>query len=116
MSGRRLWLIAYDVREPRRLGRLHRRVAESALRIQYSVYLFEGTQHTLRRLLEEIEAEIEPTEDDVRAYPVPVAPDLHVLGRGAGTPGVAVFGTANALLALLQRSGPGSGSTGGDRA
>lgn len=102
VSERRHWLIAYDVRAPRRLARLHRVVVKSALRVHYSVYLFEGTVTGLRRLLAEIDAEIEPAEDDVRAYQVPSRPDLTLLGRKTGVSGLTISGSAGSFLARLQ--------------
>lgn len=81
-SSPRAWLICYDIADPRRLGRLHRFLKTRALPVQYSVFHFEGSSAQLGRLLQDIKAHIKPKEDDVRAYPIPDAVQLHTLGRG----------------------------------
>lgn len=64
----RLYLIAYDIREPTRLRHVARCLQAVAIRVQYSIFLFPGTRKDLAEVLEELEAIIEPTADDVRAY------------------------------------------------
>ena len=82
LNERRTWLIAYDIREPRRLNRLHRFIVQHAVMVQYSVYLFEGHGGELSRLLSGIRKLIDQRVDDVRVYPVPDRPEIHTLGRG----------------------------------
>ena len=101
LDAARIWLIAYDVRDPRRLGRLHRFLSAQATMVQYSVYLFEGSLGALKKLLRELEPYIEATEDDVRAYPVPASPQLDTLGRGSLGEDICVVGGAAGLLAFL---------------
>lgn len=80
-------LIAYDIRDPRRLRRIQRRVAKQATPLQYSVYLFEGKRQELTTLLNELNPLMDPSQDDLRAYPIthpdalwqigaPLAPEL----------------------------------------
>ncbi len=88
------FLICYDIADPRRLQRVHRRVSRRALPIQYSVYLFHGTVPTLERLLHELQGLIVPTEDDIRAYPVPEGAEPHLAGRNTADRGLFLLGTA----------------------
>lgn len=83
MNRRRAWLIAYDIRDPKRLARLHRLIKARAIAVQYSVYLFEGSAAELGNFFGEIRQYVEPREDDVRAYPIPQRIEVHVLGRGS---------------------------------
>jgi CRISPR-associated protein Cas2 len=101
LDAARIWLIAYDVRSPRRLGRLHRFLSAQATMVQYSVYLFEGSLGQLKVLLREIEPFIEASEDDVRAYPVPAKPQLDILGRGSMGEDICLLSGAAGLLAFL---------------
>jgi CRISPR-associated protein Cas2 len=64
------YLICYDIANPRRLGRVHRRAVRHAMFVQYSVYYLNGSEKELHEMLDEISEEIDPEEDDVRAYPV----------------------------------------------
>ena len=75
-----LYLIAYDIRDPRRLGRVHRYLRQAGLPVQYSVFTARLTRGRLERILEGLEARIE-TVDDIRVYPLPVNPERFALGR-----------------------------------
>jgi CRISPR-associated protein Cas2 len=62
------FLIAYDVADPRRLARVARRLERQAFRVQYSVFLFEGTRTALRLLLDDAGEVIRPAEDRLQAW------------------------------------------------
>jgi CRISPR-associated protein Cas2 len=64
------YLVCYDIANPKRLGRVHRRTVTQALFVQYSVYYFCGTHDELKILLDQIQEVINNNEDDVRAYNV----------------------------------------------
>ena len=68
------YLIAYDIRDPRRLQRLHRALRAEALAVQRSLFLVAGSVPVVERLLDRLETLIDPRVDDLRAYPV-AAPD-----------------------------------------
>lgn len=91
---RRLWVLAYDVRDCVRLLRIHRAVRAQAVALQYSVFLYEGTRDGLNGLLQELQQLIDPDLDDLRAYPVPAEPDLNWLGREALPAGVVLLSGA----------------------
>ena len=80
-SRSRLYLIAYDIADPRRLSRVHRILKKQGLPVQYSVFTLVTARKALLRLLESIEDVIEPTEDDVRCYSLPENLETEALGR-----------------------------------
>lgn len=65
------FIICYDIRSPRRLGKVYRKLKCWAVPIQYSVFLYTGDRRTLMRHLETLVEIIVPTEDDLRCYPLP---------------------------------------------
>jgi CRISPR-associated protein Cas2 len=77
----RNWLIAYDIADPRRLGKVHRYLKGYAVPVQYSVFVFQGSQIALECVLSGIAARIEPDADDVRAYHLPSRCEVAMLGR-----------------------------------
>lgn len=65
------YIICYDIANPRRLGRIHRALKKQALAVQYSVFLFSGTEAQLQHCLTHLQHLMDPHEDDIRAYPLP---------------------------------------------
>ncbi len=94
-----LYLIAYDIAHPRRLGKVHRILKKQGLPVQYSVFTVVMKRPRLLRLLESIERQIETAEDDVRCYSLPVKTDMAVLGRQYFPDDVMLFtGGVNRIL------------------
>ncbi len=87
----RLHLLCYDIRDPRRLNRVHRVAVRHAVPVQYSVFLLDGTSAHVAQVLKEVGREIDPRVDDVRVYPLPSRPEPRMLGRGALPEGIQVF-------------------------
>ena len=77
----RLYLIAYDIADPKRLGRIARYMCQHACRIQYSVFAAPLSQSRLNHLLSDLETIIDPKRDDIRAYPLPASSDVTLLGQ-----------------------------------
>ncbi len=65
------YLIGYDIANPKRLCRIHRAMKTHATPIQYSIFLLEGSERALQYCLDEILPLMNPTEDDIRCYPLP---------------------------------------------
>jgi CRISPR-associated protein Cas2 len=63
-----LYLIAYDIADPRRLRRVARFWERHGLRRQRSVFLVRAEGHELRRLLEDAGRLIRPDEDRLQAW------------------------------------------------
>lgn len=76
----RRWLIAYDVRERRRLARLHRLLAQAAVPVQYSVFITTGSPQAMRQLAAAVGEIIDAGADDVRFYQVPERAHVFTIG------------------------------------
>lgn len=66
-----IYIIAYDISDSKRLQKIHRKLIKTAFPIAYSVFFFEGSQRELDQCLSKIKQIINPTQDDVRCYPLP---------------------------------------------
>lgn len=88
------WLIAYDVRKPRRLVRAHRRLARQATPVQYSLFTARRDAPSLDALLAEVAAELDLDRDDLRAYGLTRATRVETFGRHRLPDGVWLFGPA----------------------
>lgn len=76
-----LYLIAYDIANPKRLSRVHRVLKKQGLPVQYSVFTVVIKRKALLRLLEAISELIHPAQDDIRCYRLPERADIKTLGR-----------------------------------
>ena len=65
------YIICYDIKQPKRLGRIHRALKKCATALQYSVFLFTGSPQQLRHCLDVLEEMMDTREDDIRVYPLP---------------------------------------------
>jgi CRISPR-associated protein Cas2 len=105
------WLIGYDVRDPRRLSRLHRWLKGHAIPVQYSVFVFLGTPGRFAEVLQGIRERIHPGRDDVRCYHLGARCPVWALGRQGFPEGVILGGSDIAQL-LRREPVPGSGMDG----
>ena len=97
-----LYMIAYDIANPRRLSRVHRALKKQGLPVQYSVFTVVMKRKALLRLLEHINQLIYPAEDDIRCYRLPEDIDIKVLGQQYFPADVMLFtGGVNRLLSGL---------------
>ena len=85
------WLIAYDIKDPRRLYRVHRLLKARGIPLQYSVFIAWITKRDIQYVVEMLEALINPKQDDVRLYHLPSRLSLHVLGRQWLPSGVNIY-------------------------
>ena len=70
-KSRKHWFVlAYDVREEKRLRRLHYYLKKRALPLQRSVFLLHKKPSELNRVLQGVRERTHKNEDDVRLYPV----------------------------------------------
>ncbi len=102
----RRWLIAYDLREPRRIARVHRLLTKVAVPVQYSVFAARGSQAAMRQLARQIEALIDTAVDDVRMYPIPEHPLLHTIGGALLPDDALLLDAQTGLETLLGRGAP----------
>ena len=64
-------LIAYDIREPKRLRRIHRTLRKQAMAVQQSVFIIETDERHLEALLGDLRAQANNRDDDIRLYAIP---------------------------------------------
>jgi CRISPR-associated protein Cas2 len=105
MADKKTWIIAYDVREPGRLVRVHKYLAKRAFALQYSVFAADLSDKGLAAAKRALSKLINEREDDVRFYAAPVGFDVRTFGTGRLPKGVYVFGEGAADLAGAHRAG-----------
>lgn len=69
-SSKKWYLIAYDIREAKRLKRLHYRLRKKAIPLQNSIFMAKLSNEHLQVLSREIKKHINTAQDDVRIYPI----------------------------------------------
>jgi len=74
-------IIAYDIKDKRRLSRVHRRLKKDALALQKSVFATKKTTAELNALLDDLLALVDSGEDDIRSYPIHRLTDIWSLGQ-----------------------------------
>ncbi len=77
----RNYLIAYDIRDPRRWRRVYACLKDRGVHLQYSVFLARLNRKGLEAVIERLAQAIDPGCDDVRIYPVPENPDWVWIGE-----------------------------------
>jgi CRISPR-associated protein Cas2 len=70
----RTHIVAYDVRDPARLARVHKAMTRLGHALQYSVFAADFTPVQKARALTALAALIDPRADDLRIYAVPADP------------------------------------------
>lgn len=75
-----LYLISYDIANPKRLSRTHRLLKKQGLPVQYSVFTVVMKRPRLLRLLSCLERLIDAREDDIRCYRLPEQGEVKTLG------------------------------------
>lgn len=98
-TGRRPYLVAYDIRAPRRWRRLFRGLKRVAIPIQYSLFYGEFTPSRLAAVVALVEEVIDPRADDVRIYPLPAGGWQARIGRPILPDGIAFMGLPPAFRA-----------------
>lgn len=87
-------LVCYDIREPRRLGRVHRRMKRWGFPLQYSLFYCWLTPAEHNRLARELTELIDTKADDVRIYAIQESMPAQWLGRRPLPDGVQILGLA----------------------
>lgn len=65
-----LWLVCYDIANPRRLQRIARRMERRGIRLQYSVFSVLADRNEIVEIHNELAELIDERHDDVRIYPI----------------------------------------------
>ncbi len=93
------WLVSYDIREPRRLRRVHRQLRKTGATVQYSAFSVQADDAQMQALLSTLERLIDPAEDDLRAYHLPQRCPVWMLGQQGQPDGVYIdAGEASKIL------------------
>ncbi len=82
------WLVAYDIRAPRRLRRVHRCLRKLGLPAQYSAFTVEADDVVITDHLARLKQLIDTRVDDLRAYHLPASCPVWRLGRQAWPEGL----------------------------
>ncbi|MGF1580763.1 MAG: CRISPR-associated endonuclease Cas2 [Gemmataceae bacterium] len=78
------YIVAYDIADPSRLRRVARTLEKHALRLQKSVFLFEGNANQIQALLEQTQTLLNLQMDVLQAWPL--AETKQPLGFTCGSP------------------------------
>ena len=82
MKKRQRWyVLAYDVRDPKRLRRTHAHIKKHGISLQKSVFLIHADSKALARLKAGVLARVDKNKDDVRLYPIRHPGVLWAAGR-----------------------------------
>lgn len=114
LNEKRAWLLAYDIRDPKRLQQVHAYMVKRGLAVQYSVFVGEWSERELGRVLDGLRGQISPRRDDVRVYPLPQWGDPETRGPGLFATGVHLFGEQFKIVRELCRSEAGGGNMRGE--
>ena len=77
----RPYLVCYDIADPRRLVRVHRRLRQVAVPLQYSVFMLVANEAAIDELVQALEQLVDNDADDIRIYPLPQRLSYIHLGR-----------------------------------
>ena len=65
------YVICYDIRNPKRLQKVHNHVKKYAIALGYSVFLFSGLSKEKDQLMRSLFTLIDKKLDDLRCYVIP---------------------------------------------
>jgi CRISPR-associated protein Cas2 len=99
MTAAHTYLVAYDIRAPRRLQRVHKALSKVGYSLQYSVFSVDLEDWERPKLVARLRRLIDEKEDDVRFYLVPTEPRGAWHGPLPGSIACAVSGAPAAALA-----------------
>ena len=77
------YLIAYDIREPKRLNRVHYFISKKAIALQRSVFFIKANPSEIKSITGGLLERADTQEDDIRLYPLQSVDRIWVAGRQA---------------------------------
>lgn len=75
------WIVTYDIREPRRLRRIHRYMKGEGIPVQYSVFWVLASDVQMSSIVGNLKQLMDQRCDDIRAYKLPERTDHVMIGR-----------------------------------
>lgn len=91
-------LLCYDIRDSKRLQRVHNCVKKVGLALQYSVFYLEMSNADVTQLLNRLSNIIDDSRDDIRLYAISRFEDIALLGASLLADGVQVFTHGQPIL------------------
>lgn len=91
-------LLCYDIRDPKRLQRVHNCVKKVGLAMQYSVFYLEMSNADLTQLLNRLLTIIDSSRDDIRVYAISRFEDITLMGASMLADGVQLFVDGKPIL------------------
>lgn len=101
-----LYLICYDIADPKRLGQVARYLEKHGCRVQYSVFVAQVTERELDGIVEDLAEIINPREDDIRCYPLPEQGEVALMGRQIFPEDVLLLQNGHNVLRLREGASP----------
>lgn len=77
------YLIAYDIREPKRLNRVHYFICKKATALQRSVFLVNADKADIKAISKALIERADTQVDDIRLYPLQGLEAIWVAGKQA---------------------------------
>ena len=96
---RKTWLIAYDIRQPARLRRVHKYLSRLGHALQYSLFVADLNDNELAQAKMELEKRADAKVDDIRMYCLSGNVRGNWIGPLPGSGDVAIYGSPAANLA-----------------
>ncbi len=97
-----IYLVCYDIADPKRLNRVHRFLREQGIPVQYSVVTARLTAKELDRIIAGLTDRIDERADDVRVYPLATHSENASLGLQYFPDGVLLIEKGKDLLRPLR--------------
>jgi CRISPR-associated protein Cas2 len=97
-TDRQTWLIAYDIRQPARLRRVHKYLSRLGYALQYSLFVADLNDAEFEQAKQELENRADTRFDDVRMYCLARSPSGNWSGPLPGDCDVAIYGSPAAIL------------------
>ncbi len=97
------YLLAYDIRETKRLRKVHYFLKKQATALQNSVFLLHVDRKTLEDILVGVKKRTKGTVDDVRLYPIANPHIIWAAGKQVGVMQSLYTGNLNAPESGLKR-------------
>lgn len=85
-------LVCYDIRDPRRLSRVHRCMCRWGMPLQYSVFYCNLNERAQHRLENQLRTIIDERVDDIRIYCLKSQARIEFMGRKPLPDGMMVLG------------------------
>lgn len=98
---KRSYILGYDIREPKRLAKIHKTMVQFACPIEYSIFLFYGGRKQLEELLKRVIQLMDLQNDDLRCYELPIDGFQRRIGKATLPLGIVWTGLPSPCLSTF---------------